>query len=169
VNEPLDSSLDPTNANNTTSSSGIYKWSFKLDGVLYQWEGTLQNLGNGGGTFNALNNKGILSLTRNSPLLAINIQFPSLSTGNFTFNSSSPATEGFTFIKQNQNLTSETFTSAFGGTMNVNISSLSPITLAANPTNPGKVVGAFSGTIKKGGSTILYTISEGIFEVPRIQ
>ena len=169
VNEPLDSSLDPTNANNTTSSSGIYKWSFKLDGVLYQWEGTLQNLGNGGGTFNALNNKGILSLTRNSPLLAINIQFPSLSTGNFTFNSSSPATEGFTFIKQNQNLTSETFTPAFGGTMNVNISSLSPITLAANPTNPGKVVGAFSGTIKKGGSTILYTISEGIFEVPRIQ
>lgn len=168
VTEPLDSSLDPTN-NNSASPSGIYKWSFKLDGVLYEWSGTLQNPGNGGGAFTALNNKGILSLTSNSPLLAINIQFPSLSTGNFTFNSSNPSTEGFSFIKQNQNLTSDTFMSAFGGTMNVNISSLSPITLVANPTNPGKVIGTFSGTIKKGGSTALYTISEGIFEVARIQ
>jgi hypothetical protein len=167
VTEPLDSSLDPTN-NNTESPSGIYKWSFKLDGVLYEWSGTLQNPGNGGGAFTALNNKGILSLTSNSPVLAINIQFPTLSTGNFTFNSSNPSTEGFSLVKQNIPFF-DTFLSDLGGSMNVNISSLSPITLVANPTNPGKVIGTFSGTIKKGGSTALYTISEGIFEVARIQ
>ena len=171
VTEPLDSSLDTSN-NNTTNSSGIYKWSCKLDGVLYQWEGTLQNPENGGGNYAAINNKGMLnlSLLENSfPKLIIIIQFPNASTGNFIFNSSSPTNEGFTYLKYYPNFTADTFTSAFGGTMNANISSLSSTTLVANPTNPGKVIGTFSGTIKKGGSTALYTISEGIFEVPRIQ
>jgi hypothetical protein len=59
--------------------------------------------------------------------------------------------------------------SAFGGTMNVSITSMSSNTLATNPTNPGKVIGTFSGTIKKGGSQALYTISEGSFDVIRTQ
>lgn len=166
-NEPIDPAIDPTD--NSGGSSGIYNWSFKLDGVLYEWEGTLQDPGTGGGNYTVINNKGMLVLTNTSPTLSISIQFPNASTGDFIFNSSNPSTEGFTFIKQNQNFVSDTYMSSFGGTMNVSITSISTNTLAANPTNPGKVIGTFSGTIKKGGSQTLYAISEGSFEVIRTQ
>ena len=155
-----------SSSNDSSSSSGVYKWQFKLDGVMYQWEGTLQNPGNGGGSYSLVNNKGMLTLTNISPLMSISVQFPNGSAGNFNFNSSSPTSEGFTLIKQNQNLTSDSFMSAFGGTMNVTISSLSTSTIAANPTNPGKVIGTFSGTVKSlGGQT--KTITEGSFEAMR--
>ena len=169
-NEPIDPAIDPS-ANNG-SSSGIYKWSFKLDGVLYEWSGNLQDGGTGGGNYTVINNKGMLNLSlldNSSPVLAIIIQFPNASTGNFTFNASSPASEGFTYLKYNPNFAADTYMSSFGGTMNVSITSISTNTLATNPTNPGKVIGTFSGTIKKGGSQTLYAISEGSFEVIRTQ
>jgi hypothetical protein len=169
-NEPIDPAIDPS-ANNG-SSSGIYKWSFKLDGVLYEWEGTLQDGATGGGNYNVINNKGMLNLSlldNSSPVLAIIIQFPNASTGNFTFNASSPTSEGFTYLKYNPNFAADTYMSSFGGTMNVSITSISTNTLATNPTNPGKVIGTFSGTIKKGGSQALYTITEGSFEAMRGQ
>ena len=28
-----------SSSNDSSSSSGVYKWRFKLDGVLYEWEG----------------------------------------------------------------------------------------------------------------------------------
>ncbi len=169
-NEPIDPAIDPS-ANNS-SSSGIYKWSFKLDGVLYQWERTLQDDGSGGAQYIVNDNKGMLNLSlfdNLSPVLFISISFPNASTGNFTFNSSSPATEGFSYLKYYPNNTNDIFASAFGGTMNVSITSISTNTLATNPTNPGKVIGTFSGTIKKGDFQALYTITEGSFVAIRMQ
>ena len=126
-----------SSSDDSGSSSGTYKWSFKLDGVLYQWQGTLQNPNNGGGQYTAINNKGILTLVTNNNL-SVGIQFPNISSGTFTFNSSNPLTEGFNLIIQNSNLTSDTYDTSLGGTMNVNITSLSSNTLSTNPTNPGK-------------------------------
>lgn len=153
---------------NNTSSSGSFKWSFKLNGILYQWQGTLQNPGNGGGSYTSINNKGMLTLDSNNNL-SVGVQFPSNSSGTYTFNSSSPLTEGFNLIIQNSDLTSDTYDTSIGGTMSVTITSLTSNTIANNPTNPGKVIGTFSGTIKKGGSQSIYTISEGVFEVWRTQ
>jgi hypothetical protein len=149
-------------------SSGTYKWSFKLDGVLYQWQGTLQNPNDGGGNYAAINNKGVLNLTANNDL-AVTVQFPNILPGPFTFNSSNPSTEGFSLIIINSNFTSDSYLTSLGGTMNVNITSLPSNTLSTNPTNPGKVIGTFSGTIKKGGSQSIYSITEGKFEVLRVQ
>jgi hypothetical protein len=58
----------------------------------------------------------------------------------------------------------------FDSSMNVNISSLSNVTFYSNPSNPGKVIGTFSGTIKSviGGSNTA-TITDGSFEAIRGQ
>lgn len=157
-----------SSSSDSSSSSGVYKWSFKLDGVLYQWQGTIQNPGSGGGQYTALNNKGMLTLVNNNNM-SVGVQFPNVSTGTFTFNSSSPSTQGFNLIIQNSNLTSDSYLSSLGGSMNVTVTSLSSNTLVTNPTNPGKVIGTFSGTIKKGGSQATYSITEGVFEVWRVQ
>ncbi len=154
-----------SSSSDDSSSSGLYKWQFKLDGVLYQWEGTLLNPGDGGGSYNSINNEGFLTLVKTNPSISLIIQFPNVATGTSTFNSSSPSTEGFSLILSGGAF----YDTSFGGSMNVNITSLSSTTQATNPTNPGKVIGTFSGTIKKGGSQTTYSITEGIFEVARTQ
>jgi hypothetical protein len=153
----------------SSSNSGVYKWSFKLDGVLYQWQGTLQNPGDGGGQYSTTDNIGNLYLNADVGSTALIIYFPNVSTGTFTFNSSSPVFAGVSLIFQDfaNPIPITTYDTDYGGTMNVNITSISSNTIAANPTNPGKVIGTFSGTIKKSGSQTIYTISEGVFEVWR--
>jgi hypothetical protein len=172
VTEPLDSSLDPTN-NNTASPSGIYKWSFKLDGVLYEWSGNHITNPNSGGQ--STYSGGAIALQKNNsnnlPIITVAMTFPTVSTGNFVFNAS--ASQGFQIIfSSNAQQIDAMYSVISGGTMNVNISSLSPNTLYANPGNPGKVIGTFSGTIKKligGSGNSLATISEGKFEAIRGQ
>ena len=155
-------------SNDSSLSSGVYKWSFKLDGVLYQWQGTLQNPGDGSGQYGTANNTGELSLITNNNLTLI-IYFPNVSTGTFTFNSSSPGVAGVSLIFQDfgNSIPLTTYDTSAGGTMNVNVTSLSSNSITTNPTNPGKVIGTFSGTIKKNGSQTISTISEGVFEVWR--
>ena len=143
-----------SSSSSDSSSSGTYRWKFKLNGVLYENSGSLQEtVGNyvvGGGM-------NTLVLVKTIPQqISVSIVFPTASTGNFTFNSSSPGSLGMSII------------TALGGSMNVNISSLSSTTLLTNPTNPGKVIGTFSGTIQKGGGQ-LATITDGLFEVYRAQ
>jgi hypothetical protein len=168
-NEPIDPAIDPS-ANNG-SSSGIYKWSFKLDGVLYEWSGNHITNPNSGGQATYSGNAIALQKmnSNNMPIISVGITFPTTTTGDFVFSSS--ASQGFsiTFLTDAQQLQSM-YSVAAGGTMNVNISSLSPNTLYANPTNPGKVIGTFSGTIKKlvGGNSTA-TITEGTFEAIRGQ
>ena len=158
-----------SSSSSDSSSSGAYRWQFKLNGVLYQWSGSLQDPDGGGGNYVVSSGMNTLVLTKTTPQpISVGIQFPTASTGNFTFNSSSPGSLGMSIIIQNQNLTSDSYLTGLGGSMNVNISSLSSTTLLTNPTNPGKVIGTFSGTIQKGGGQ-LATITDGLFEVYRAQ
>ena len=156
-----------SSSSSDSSSSGTYRWKFKLNGVLYENSGSLQEtVGNyvvGGGM-------NTLVLVKTIPQqISVSIVFPTASTGNFTFNSSSPGSLGMSIIIQNpNNFTSDSYLTGLGGSMNVNISSLSSTTLLTNPTNPGKVIGTFSGTIQKGGGQ-LATITDGLFEVYRAQ
>jgi hypothetical protein len=150
---------------NSSSLSGVYKWQFKLNGVLYQWEGTFLNPQDGGGSYNSINNKGFLTLVKTTPSVSLFIDFPNVVAGTSTFNSSSPETEGFLLILPD----GASYDTSFGGSMNVNITSLSSTTQVTNPLNPGKVIGTFSGTIKKADSQTTYSITEGVFEVPRTQ
>jgi hypothetical protein len=98
--------------------------------------------------------------------------FPTTSTGNFVFNSTNSSTSNaFQIIFTNSNSTIDNlYSTTSGGTMNVNISSLSNVTFYSNPSNPGKVIGTFSGTIKSviGGSNTA-TITDGSFEAIRGQ
>ena len=162
-----------SNDDDTSSSDdGLYRWSFKLDGQLYAWEGTLGDPNNAGAsTYSA----GLLSLASiaGSPSISVTCMFPTINTGNFTFDST---TGNFQIGIVESNLTSSTTysTSAYGGQINVNISSLSNNTVVDNPTNPGKVIGTFEGVIEglfvpvgsPGGETT-GIITEGVFEAVR--
>jgi hypothetical protein len=168
-NEPIDPAIDPTD--NNGGFSGIYKWSFKLDGVLYQWSGNhITNPESGGQATYSGNAIALQKMnTNNMPIITVGITFPTATTGDYVFSSS--ALQGFQIVFNDDNQQMQSMYSVTaGGTMNVNISSLSANTLYANPTNPGKVIGTFSGTIKKlvGGNSTA-TITEGTFEAIRAQ
>ena len=156
-----------SSSSSDSSSSGAYRWQFKLNGVLYEHSGSLQETV---GNYVVSSGMNSLVLAKTTPQqMSVSIFFPTASTGNFTFNSSSPGSLGMSIIITNpDNFTSDSYMTALGGSMNVNISSLSSTTLLTNQTNPGKVIGTFSGTIQKGGGQ-LATITEGLFEVYRAQ
>lgn len=148
-----------------SSSSGVYKWSFKLDGVLYEWQGNHLINPNSGGQSTYSTNSIALQKTdsNNSPTITVGAIFPNASVGNFTFNSSNSSTSNAFFISFSNGIM---YSTQFGGTINVNISSLSGNTFQSNPANPGKVIGTFSGTVKRSnGSTA--SISDGSFEAVR--
>lgn len=119
-----------SNDDDTSSSDdGLYRWSFKLDGQLYAWEGTLGD-GSGGSTYSS----GTLALTSTgSQSIGVACMFPTINTGNFTLDST---TGNFQISIAESNFTSSTTysTSAYGGLINVNISSLSNNTIVDNPT-----------------------------------
>ena len=163
-----------SNNSSSSSTSGVYKWGFKLDGVVYQWEGN-QPAGGGtaaGGQATYSTNSLVLNKTNSSGLLniSVGIIFPTTSTGNFVFNSSSSSQTQFNLTVINDNQESyEYYGIDDGVTMNVNISSLSNVTFLTNPTNPGKVIGTFFGTVKSADGTSIATITEGYFEAARLQ
>ena len=138
---------------------------------LYQWEGNHLTGGGAiaaGGQATYSVNTIALQKTNSSglPIITVSMVFPTNSSGNFIFNSSS-TTQGFNiiFLDDAQQLT-EMYSTGSGATMNVNISSLSNTTFTSNPTNPGKVIGTFSGTVKSANGTTA-TITEGTFEAVR--
>jgi hypothetical protein len=162
----------------TASSSGLYKWRCKIDGVLYEWEG---NHLTGGGAFAAGGQStyavGALALqivNSATDVITVSAQLPNNTTGNFVFNSKQP----FNIIIANgipdlQNPQGIMYSTQFGGTMNVNIISISNDSFATNPQNPGKVIGTFSGTIGKSsfssGQTSTSKVTDGSFEAVRGQ
>ena len=146
-----------SNNSSSSSTSGVYKWSFKLDGVLYQWSSQTDQF-NGGAQYSS----GDVLLTKNT-VATLNISLKSVSTGNFTCNNSSGSSLSIGIVEGVGE-----YGTSYGGTMNVNISSLSSNTLNSNPLNPGKVIGTFTGTIKAfGGSS--HTVTEGSFEAMRVK
>ena len=173
----------------TASSSGAYKWSCKIDGVLYKWEGNHVALDGSGGVIGAGGQSsygvgggiGTLALQKlNTAVdgILVSAQFPNSNTGNFVFNSKQPfsinVVNGYPDIENPQNNKGALYSTQFGGTMNVNISSLSNTTVVSNPTNPGKVIGTFSGTIAKFSFSspeeeTMSKVTDGSFEAVRAQ
>ena len=162
-----------SNDSPSSSSSGVYKWRFKLDGVLYEWQGNHLTFGGaiaaGGQSTYVVNTIALQKTNGNGiPFITVGIIFPTASTGNFVFNSSSDINASFLINFSNDNLDMVgSYSSAFGGTMNVNITSLSNVTFLSNPTNPGKVIGTFSGTIMSYDNNSTVTITDGYFEAGR--
>jgi hypothetical protein len=148
-----------SSSSSDSSASGVNKWQFKLDGVLYQWSGN-QLTGDSSGT-SSYSGSNFAGSSNGNPMVALVIAFPNVSTGNFTFNSSTSSYVQIGIVTNST--TSSNYMTTSGGTINVNISSLSSNTFVDNPSNPGKVIGTFSGTINAiGGST--HTITDGSFE-----
>ena len=145
------------------SNSGVYKWQFKLDGVLYQWSGNQLTDPYSGGVATFAGNNLVL---QNNSIVSIAMTFPSISTGNFTFSGKSGSPLTINFVNQG---IAGLYSTSDGGTMNVTVSSLSTNTFVSNPTNPGKVIGSFSGTIKASLGAKTVTITEGTFEAVRAQ
>ena len=154
------------------SNSGVYKWQCKIDGVQYQYSTTTL-----GAT--ATYSYGTLLLSSDSKPdgtfdEAIVIKLPSVSAGNFTINSGVTNTSTAPYVSYNHYTTIYTqqvynlYNTMFGGTMNVNISSLSSNTVQTSLNNPGKVIGTFSGTLRNSPGNKTITITEGYFEALRM-
>lgn len=139
------------------STSQSYNWHFKLNGVLYEWSGGLYD--QAGQNYYKVGSKKLNLVKDNLNMI---ILFPNASTGNFTFNSSS--SNGVSLYFQYSSMNWDIYSSNDGGSMTVNVSSISSDSYSSNPSNPGKVIGTFSGTIKKQGGQ-LSTITDGYFEV----
>lgn len=150
------SSNESNNLNESTSQS--YNWHFKLNGVLYQWSGSLFD--EAGQNHYEVGSKKLNLVKGNLNMI---ILFPNASTGNFTFNSSSSSSVSLYFFYTSTSWDSYSSHSS-DAIMNVNVSSISSNSYGSNPSNPGKVVGTFSGTIKKQGGQ-MSTITDGYFEV----
>lgn len=162
-------SCSSSNDSTPTSSAGTYKWSFKLDGVPYQWSGNHLTAGGAiaaGGQATYSGGAIALQKTNSSgtPIISLTMQWPTTSTGSFAYNSSN--TSQALTLTNNQSIYS---TLSPGAAMNVNITSLSNITFVSNPTNPGKVIGTFFGTVKSLDGMSTASITEGTFEAVRAQ
>jgi hypothetical protein len=155
----LQSCTSVSNENNDlSSSSNVYKWSFKLDGVLHEWSGGLYD--QAGQNYYR---KGQAKLLLTKENLSVTILFPNSSTGNFIINNSTWQSSNMMIIFQYTNMNFDIYetSGSIENTMNVNVSSISTDT---NPLNPGKTIGTFSGTIENPNGQ-LSTITNGIFEV----
>jgi hypothetical protein len=92
--EPVDPILASQVSNSSSSSesnditTSIYKWSFKLDGVLYEWQGNhILNSNSGGQSTYSINSIALQETnSSNLPVITVSMIFPSTSTGNFIFN-----------------------------------------------------------------------------------
>jgi hypothetical protein len=166
---------------NNSTSLGLYKWRCKINGVLYEWEG---NHLTGGGPYavggQSTYSMGSLALqklnsgTTNGSGITVSAQFPNNTTGNFVCNSSQPFSIIITDGNPQNPQGTISYSTQFGGTMNVNITSISNDSFVTNPQNPGKVIGTFSGTIGKYVSTsppqiTTSVVTEGSFEAVKAQ
>jgi hypothetical protein len=147
-------------SDDNSSNSGVYKWKFKLDGVLYEWSGPLGSI-SGGSTYSSSGRLLGLSKDENNIMMSVSVILPSNSIGNYTLSNSQSFMIGI--FSSNE----PTFYSILnGGVMEVNITSFSNNSFLSNPSNPGIIKGTFSGTIRKDGEG-LSNITEGSFEAIR--
>ena len=84
-----------SSSNDSASSSGVYKWSCKIDGVLYEWQGNhLTNqgavIGAGGQSTYAVGSLALQIVNSATNGITVSAQMPNNATGNFVFNSSQP-------------------------------------------------------------------------------
>ncbi len=150
--------LSCSNIPDSSSSSRVNKWEFRLDGVLYKGSESL--------FFDGYNSyktsRGVLCLGKSR--LTVLIAFPKSSTGNFIINGSSGINNFEIIFDHTTSVFSpdvDTYECTANHTMNVNVSTLS---VNSDVRNPGIAIGTFSGTIKNpdGNSSI---VTDGKFEV----
>ena len=169
-NEPIDPAIDPS-ANNS-SSSGMLRWSCKVDGVLHEWSGTISST-NGFSNYskdeqNATdgNPNGIVSLSKknsnNQNELMLSLTMPDIRTGAFTLNGSSENNAALLILSS-----SLSYGTVGAQSISVNITELSN-NAAATGDLSGRVKGTFSGSMIQTGSSQTITITEGSFEAIRM-
>ncbi len=164
-NEPIDPAIDPTD--NNGGSSGMLRWSCKVDGVLHEWSGAfgattgLSNFAMDDQNATDGNPNGQLMLSNNDVIFSFIL--PTVNTGNFNLNGSS---------ENNGSVLTLSATTSYGTvdghTITMNISELSNNTVI-NGDLSGRVKGTFSGSMRQVGSLQTITITEGTFEAIRAQ
>ena len=164
-NEPIDPAIDPTD--NSGGSSGVLRWSCKVDGVLHEWSGVfgassgLSNFAMDDQNATDGNPNGQLMLPNNDVIFSFIL--PTVNTGNFNLNGSS---------ENNGSVLTLSATTSYGTvdghTITMNITELSNNTAITGDLS-GRVKGTFSGSMRQVGSLQTITITEGSFEAIRMQ
>ena len=164
-NEPIDPAIDPS-ANNS-SSSGMLRWSCKVDGVLHEWSGSfgassgLSNYAKDDQNPTDGNPNGQLMLSNNDVIFAFIL--PTVNTGNFNLNGSSENNAAVLTLSA-----TTSYGTVGGQSISVNITELSNNTAITGDLS-GRVKGTFSGSMRQVGSLQTITITEGSFEAIRAQ
>ena len=147
---------------NDSTSSNTYKWSCKLNGVLYEYE---SNTPMNGGYYYNYDSVGAMVLSGDG--IVINITYPTVSTGIFNFNTNNHSTSNRFYLGNPSPCPNGLGNCEYSGNgIRVNISSLSNDRFSTFPSNPGKVIGTFYGQVKKSDGTTI-EITEGMFEIVR--
>jgi hypothetical protein len=148
-----------SNISDSPSSSSVYKWQFKLDGVLYKWESEDDIIEDAFNNYKSGNRQ--LKLQKDN--LSVSITFPNSSTGNFIIDDSTWQSSSMYIFFRYTNLDIDIYRTDGGtdNTMSVNVSHLS---INSDLLNPGKAIGTFSGTIQNPDGN-LSIITDGKFEV----
>ncbi len=170
-NEPVDPTIDPTD--NGGGSSGTLRWSCKVDGVAYEWSGTISST-NGISNYakdeqNATdgNPNGVIALSKtnstNQNELILNLTVPDIRTGAFTLNGTSVNNAAVLTLSS-----SLSYGTVDGQSISVNITELSNNTAVTGDLS-GRVRGTFSGSMRQVGSLQTISITEGSFVAIRMQ
>jgi hypothetical protein len=170
-NESIDPAIDPS-ANNG-SSSGMLRWSCKVDGVLHEWSGSfgassgLSNYSKDEQNATDGNPNGVVVLSKsnssNQNELYLSLTMPDIRTGAFSLNGNSVNNAAALTLSS-----SLSYGTVDGQTISVNITELSNNTAITGDLS-GRVKGTFSGSMRQVGSLQTITITEGSFEAIRMQ
>lgn len=141
---------------NNDASSMTTKWKFKMDGVLYEWNGDSSNpMSFGSSMFSQQNSETSIELiSANDPLISFHFDVPTLNTGSYVL-------DNF-----------DAYITDYSGTIvsyysNNNYKITLNITKINNDVTPNRIVGTFSGKLTRensSGATIVKNITEGYFE-----
>ncbi len=170
-NEPIDPTIDPTDTGG--GSSGTLRWRCKVDGVAYEWSGTISST-NGISNYakdeqNATdgNPNGVIALSKtnstNQNELILNLTVPDIRTGAFTLNGTSENNAAVLTLSS-----SLSYGTVDGQSISVNITELSNNTAVTGDLS-GRVRGTFSGSMRQVGSLQTISITEGSFVAIRMQ
>jgi hypothetical protein len=175
-NEPIDPAIDPTD--NNGGSSGMLRWSCKVDGVLHEWSGAfgattgLSNFAMDDQNATDGNPNGLISLNKNINVdgneFILSMVIPEVRTGTFILDYSNTNKAAVLTIRNINNPIGIGYASNQGTFITVNINELSNNTAITGDLT-ARVKGTFSGTMStlSGNGTI--TITEGTFEAIRAQ
>lgn len=168
-----------SSTNDNSSNSNLYKWSCKINGVPYSWEGSYPATTSNDGQCGYTASTGVnptASMTMASASVSgfrsitCAISLTNTNSGLFTLNQNSLTNNSaFNIVINSSSTNFDVFSTSNSAQMNINIQSISPNSVTnSGLSGVGKVIGTFSGTVYSPTSGITKTITEGIFEAVRI-